>query len=213
VPDRVVESLRSALPSVLAAEEELDLMRASLKTSATAMLVSLQMSSEEHGQAASALSCDMRATLRAMLRSLVEPLLQSDSSVMTRQHASGPEASLQILKGVYHAAPLLGSGQELGLSVAELVLGLARSRPLASSSSGYDQWTLVVSLVPPLTRALVSHRRDRHAQQSRYMLLKWETIARLLRADEDGHCEQVGCRTAHLSPLPQWSSANALSSR
>lgn len=146
VPDRVVDALRSGLRSALAGAEP-DLLRASLKASAAAMLLSLSTPpprpDDEH-------STPLRATLNALLRSLVELLLAQspDQSLsVPRQQVGGPDVALQMLKGVYHAAPLLANcsnpsaeaagDQPAGLKVADLVLGLARSSPASSSSSGY----------------------------------------------------------------------------
>jgi hypothetical protein len=141
----VVDALRTGLRSALAGAEP-DLLRASLKASAAAMLLSLSTPphpDDEH-------STPLRATLNALLRSLVEPLLAQspDQSLsVPRQQVGGPDVALQMLKGVYHAAPLLANcsnpsaeaagDQPAGLNVADLVLGLARSSPDSSSSSGY----------------------------------------------------------------------------
>jgi hypothetical protein len=140
----VVDALRSGLRSALAGAEP-DLLRASLKASAAAMLLSLSTPPHPDGEH----STPLRATLNALLRSLVEPLLAQspDQSLsVPRQQVGGPDEALQMLQGVYHAAPLLANcsnpsaeaagDQPAGLKVADLVLGLARSSP-DSSSSGY----------------------------------------------------------------------------
>ena len=163
VPDRVVDALRTGLRSALAGAEP-DLLRASLKASATAMILSLStppQPDDEHSPR------PLRVTLNALLRSLVEPLLAQSpdqSPSVPRQQVGGPDVALQMLRGIYHAAPLLAhcsnssaEAQPAGLKVADLVLGLARSSP-ASSSSGYTtSQTMVLTfqsslLIPHILR-------------------------------------------------------------